>query len=644
MSPVGIPRNARNSVVHPSENDTSNMFGAKVNRPHETHENNGKIPLGQYIFERLLSCGTKTVFGVPGDFNLTLLEHMYSPKVIAGKLRWIGTCNELNAAYAADGYSRYTNKIGCLITTFGVGELSALNGVAGAFAENVKVLHIVGVSPSSFRTNAARFHHKVHHLIPALSDPNFNPPNHQVYFEMIRDRVSCSSVFLDNIEEACDQIDKVINDIYQSSRPGYIFVPADFPDMLVPTLNLDHRALISLTSAMSSLTVSQEDVSACVGLILQCLYKSETPAVIADVLCDRYDLNGMLNNFVEKYGLWSFSSAMGRSILNESTPYFRGCYNGAESAPNVISNIAKCDFIMHVGAVKNEMNTGHYSLEFKQNACVVEMHPEYIHISKPGSTHKFTGFFMTKVLERLLIELDTSKLQLSYPSCEKNEPEQEEMPQPGQSITQLFLQQQFPKIINPGDVFIVETGSFQFGVRDYVFPPNLKFVSQAFYLSIGMALPCALGVGLGMRDYPYHHISTLQESDLTAFDPKLILCLGDGAAQMTVQELTSFLRYKVPSEIFVWNNGGYTVERAIKGPTRPYNDIMNWNWTKLLYVLGDKDETDTCGTTLDNVSDLAKYFENFRDPHKKVIRLAEVVLSVLDFPEQLKIMAAACQH
>lgn len=40
--------------------------------------------------------------------------------------------NELNAAYAADGYARVSEgKPGVLLTTFGVGELSAMNGIAG---------------------------------------------------------------------------------------------------------------------------------------------------------------------------------------------------------------------------------------------------------------------------------------------------------------------------------------------------------------------------------------------------------------------------------------------------------------------------------------------------------------------------------
>jgi hypothetical protein len=41
-------------------------------------------------------------------------------------LQWVGNANELNAAYASDGYARVKGSLAVVITTFGVGELSAL--------------------------------------------------------------------------------------------------------------------------------------------------------------------------------------------------------------------------------------------------------------------------------------------------------------------------------------------------------------------------------------------------------------------------------------------------------------------------------------------------------------------------------------
>lgn len=73
-------------------------------------------------------------------------------------LKWIGNCNELNAAYAADGYARIKG-ITALITTFGVGELSAINGIAGSYAENVPVIKITGTPPTKVMENGAIVHH-----------------------------------------------------------------------------------------------------------------------------------------------------------------------------------------------------------------------------------------------------------------------------------------------------------------------------------------------------------------------------------------------------------------------------------------------------------------------------------------------------
>ncbi len=47
---------------------------------------------------------------------------------------------------------------------------------------------------------------------------------------------------------------------------------------------------------------------------------------------------------------------------------------------------------------------------------------------------------------------------------------------------------------------------------------------------------------------------------------RAILLIGDGAAQLTVQELGSMLRDGLKPVIFVLNNQGYTIERAIHGP------------------------------------------------------------------------------
>lgn len=77
-----------------------------------------------------------------GTAAVALLDHLYDRT----NLTWLGTCNELNGAYAADGYARIKGHPAALLLTYAVGELSALNGVAGAYAEHAGMINIVGMT------------------------------------------------------------------------------------------------------------------------------------------------------------------------------------------------------------------------------------------------------------------------------------------------------------------------------------------------------------------------------------------------------------------------------------------------------------------------------------------------------------------
>lgn len=78
-----------------------------------THEaeNGETCTLGKYLTERLVQAGAKSCFTVPGDFTLKLLDEITKEK----DLQLVRCCNELNAGYAADGYSRATGLLTVLI-------------------------------------------------------------------------------------------------------------------------------------------------------------------------------------------------------------------------------------------------------------------------------------------------------------------------------------------------------------------------------------------------------------------------------------------------------------------------------------------------------------------------------------------------
>jgi alpha-keto-acid decarboxylase len=135
--------------------------------------------------------------------------------------------------------------------------------------------------------------------------------------------------------------------------------------------------------------------------------------------------------------------------------------------------------------------------------------------------------------------------------------------EPAAELTQRSLWRQVADSLLPGDIVMADQGTSFYGMATARLPTGVTFLGQPLWASIGYSLPGLLGACLG------------------APGRRGILLTGDGAAQMTVQELSSFFREGLSPTVIVVDNQGYTVERAIHGPEQPYNDIAQWDWAGL---------------------------------------------------------------
>jgi hypothetical protein len=173
----------------------------------------GEICLIEYLFKRLHQLGVRSIFGVPGDYNLMALDY-----VQPCGLRWAGNANELNAGYAADGYARIRG-ISAFMTVMGVGELSAINAIAGAYTEKAPIVHIVS-TPS---TASQRLRHNLHH---SLGDGNCN-----TFADFYR-KITCGQLMLGASSAGTDtrmdvMIDEVLVQCLREKQPVYIGLPTD---------------------------------------------------------------------------------------------------------------------------------------------------------------------------------------------------------------------------------------------------------------------------------------------------------------------------------------------------------------------------------------------------------------------------------
>ncbi|CEP20834.1 unnamed protein product [Cyberlindnera jadinii] len=560
------------------------------------------LPFGEYLFRRLHQVHkVKSIFGVPGDFNLSLLEHLYKTD-----LEWIGGCNELNAGYTADGYSRYNNSLGVVITTYGVGELSCINAIAGAFAENVKVLHIVGVPSRMAIFDEQEKKKHLHHLVNNI-DP-FADSDRFVYTKMVED-ITCVSEIVTDATTAADQVDHVIKEIFKTSRPGVIFLPVDMSDVPVEAsrLTLDPADRFHIVEDQDPALTNKLST-----VILEKLYKSTNPAILADVLVSRYhDGVPLLREFVDRANVHSYTTFMGKSILDECHPTFVGDYIGLESNKGVKENLEDSDLVLFFGPHLNEINTGHYSFDLQEGQLIM-LHSDYIKIG----SEVFRGVNFVNVLRQMLDIVDVSKIPGPRPVPFEVSPRYPHIPSSA-SISQSVLLKKFESFLRTGDVVVCETGSFMFGIPDFRFKTDVTYIAQGFYLSIGMALPCSVGVGIALRD--------------EGSGRRLILVEGDGSAQMTIQEISAFPHYGLTPIIFLLNNSGYTVERIILGEERTYNDIKPWNWSKVFELFEFGNQGHCISKTIHNEDELERAMCEI-DSNTSNLQFFEVILDKLDCP------------
>ena len=164
----------------------------------------------EYVLRRLHDIGIDAIFGVAGDFAFPIHDVIVNDP----NIDWVGCCNELNAGYAADGYARVRG-VGALSTTYGVGELSAINAVAGSYAEHLPVFHLTGMP--SMPVQAARS--LVHHT---LGNGEFD------LFCKMADPVVCASAIM-TPQNVASETERLIATACYHRRPVYMAFPSDWP-------------------------------------------------------------------------------------------------------------------------------------------------------------------------------------------------------------------------------------------------------------------------------------------------------------------------------------------------------------------------------------------------------------------------------
>jgi pyruvate decarboxylase len=557
---------------------------------------NSSVKVAEYLFQRLGQLNITAIHGVPGDYNLTLLDYVESTG-----LTWVGNANELNAGYAADGYARLKG-IGAIITTFGVGELSAINAIAGAYAERAAVVHIVGTPSRVTQESKLLVHH-------TFGDGQFER------FAEIHRHVTVAQTRLLDTRTIPEQIDWALQQCLLHSRPVYIEVPVDLVDAPVAAMGLTHA--LPLPSYHSN-----EVTSSAASRVMEKMYTAKQPVIIVDGEVRAIGVVNEVEHLVKSTGWPTWTTGYSKSLIDEGLPNVHGVYNGSFETSKSRKFIDQADLILCFGPHFTSTNTFLFSSIPDPRVTVLFTDTEVKFASET-----IRNCPAKPLLSQLVQGLDLSKLYRyeKYPDLHRDSLLSfSTLPSDG-LIDQANVWRLLGNFLRPGDILMAETGTAGYGARHIPLPSHAKYFGPVTWLSIGYMLPAAQGAALAQKELMstdnYHGIK----------NARTILLMGDGSFQMTAQELSTMIRHDLNMVVFLINNDGYTIERCIHGLTEKYNDVASWRYLEAPRFFGALENSFT--RSIRNWGELEEVLSNSTLHDGENLRMVEILMGREDAPE-----------
>ncbi len=485
----------------------------------------------QHVLGRLRDIGIADIFGVPGDFAFPVQDAI----VAHPGINWLGCCNELNAGYAADGYARVRG-VGALSTTYGVGELSAISAVGGAYAENLPVFHLIGMPT----TTAQHKRELVHHT---LGNGEFD------FFAKMADPVVCARAII-SPQNAAYETERLIAQALYHRRPAYLAIPANVADSEV----------LGSGRPLDPPRSNPDNVRNATEAILSALASAGAACVLPGMLAKRIGLQSQVQAFVDASGI-PFATMFGdKSVLDEQQPSFIGMYDGRLMNPDVRAYVESCDQVVTIGTLMTDFNTGAFTARLDPRKTIAIKH----HYTRVGQ-QEFGDVEMGDILGSLASRVRRRDSQTSLRPASLGPA----TGNAGDAITAEALYPRWAEFLQPNDIVIAESGTSSTGLAFARMPKGATFHNQSLWAAIGWATPAAFG------------------ASVAAPDRRVVLFTGEGSHQLTAQEISQMGRRGLKPTVFVLNNSGYLTERLLcRDPDIAYNDLAAWRYSELPHALG----------------------------------------------------------
>lgn len=487
---------------------------------------NASESIGQYLIRRLQECGINDLFGIPGDYILSFYAQLEKSPINV-----VGCTREDCAGFAADAYAR-VNGMGALCVTYCVGGLSVCNSVAGAYAEKSPVVVISGSPGLNERPNNPLLHHMVRDFRTQID---------------VFEKICTATAELTDPVTAFREIDRVLDACARYKRPVYIEIPRDMVDV-VPQLGRTYHQ-IPWTSNPNVLQESVDETK-------QLLEDASRPVILAGIEIHRFGLQDKLLEFAESTGIPIATTLLGKSVIRETHPLFIGLYEGALGNAEQQKYVEESDCILILGSFMTDINLGIFTANLDPGKCVYAT-SEQLRIRH----HHYHDIRLDQFLQALL-DGKIGKKQIEVPATLQPKDAPFELDETANiRISRMFarLNQQ----LTEDTIVVADIGDSLFGATELLIRGRTEFLSPAYYTSMGFSVPAALGAQVARPE------------------ARVVAICGDGAFQMTGQELSTLVRHAYDPVIIVLDNGGYGTERKLHAGEWEFNNVHGWDYHKL---------------------------------------------------------------
>jgi indolepyruvate decarboxylase len=478
----------------------------------------------------------------------------------------VGSANELNAAYAADGYARIRGAA-MLSTTYGVGELSALNGVMGSKAHRLPVFHLVGMPSERIQKQGLVTHHN-------LGDTDYGR------FHAISGAAACVSAVL-TPDNCIDELERVIREALRQSQPAYIVISEVNGIQPVLGTPVSGKPLADIKRQQS---VPQE-LDAAVASILSRLSAARNPVALVTSLTARYGVRELAQDLIRKANIPTALTPNDKGTIDESLPQYLGLYAGDwSSSPAIGVAVESADLVLDIGGmIPTELNTGMWTENLDPDK-LVSINDNWVRMGTKVFVNTAIDDVLTALIEKVIPRPGTPA---GFGDL---------LPLEGHASDTLASPLFYPRLqrcLQSGDTLVIETGTCMTHLNKMLLPAGVGAEGQGLWGSIGWATPAAFGVAMAK----------------TKTSGRTWLVTGDGSHQLTLNELAAMGRYGVKPVIFVLNNGLYGVEDVISERGHGYDDIANVQYHRLPEAFGCKGWLSAKVATVGELEDILERIE-----------------------------------